>query len=160
MLEHFNASLLLLLEMQEKGVAHYSISIKLVRTFTIASSSTRSSYFHADLIHPMFKYIYIYIYIVPYRLKQLRQHRLPPHHTWEHCVRLSLCLGWIGQHSQVQWERPLMFSLTTGIKQSINCFTASQAPADQLVSARAHLYLYLPTLCCGSNRIQKDLTFM
>lgn len=44
--------------MQEKGVAHYSISIKLVRTFTIASSSTRSSYFHADLIHPMFKYIH------------------------------------------------------------------------------------------------------
>lgn len=25
-------------------------------------------------------------------------------------------VGWMGQRSQVQWERPLMFSLTTGIK--------------------------------------------
>lgn len=24
--------------------------------------------------------------------------------------------GWMGQRSQVRWERPLMFSLTTGIK--------------------------------------------
>lgn len=40
--------------------------------------------------------------------------------TWMAGVRLSMCLGWIGQRSQVQWERPLMFSLTTGIKQRIN----------------------------------------
>lgn len=71
-------------------------------------------------------------------------------HIWEAGVRLSMCLGWIGQRSQVQWERPLMFSLTTGIKQRINSLQEPSAcgPAGLCKSSplpfSPTLYIRLP----------------
>lgn len=65
--------------------------------------------------------------------------------VWAAAVRLSMSAGWIGQRSQVQWQRPLMFTLTTGIKQRIG--TECAAARSQGACGTSALCASFPLFC-------------